>query len=701
MALKHKLNFIDLELDQVKQKNLYRKLRYGKVQGSHITINNKKLLNLSSNDYLGIPIRKNQIKQLQSSSRSVSGNDESYKKLETKLAKHKSQQNSLVFPTGYMTNLGVISSIAKKGDIIFSDELNHASIIESCKLSDANISVYKHNDMEDLKIKLKQKGKNKFVITEGVFSMDGDLSHLKQITEIAEKSEAITIVDDAHGDFVIGKDGKGTPNYFKVSKKIDLYISSLSKGLGSFGGYVASQNNVIDLCINKSKSFIYTSALPSFLIEHTLQRFESNREKQKKKLEYHKVEEIICVTATPFTEMVSTTDFNEIKEIEPGEGYIGIDQTLKEPVELENEDITEFNSGILSPEIMQILSSENSKKNTVTLISTTTRMEGHKLQCHAIEKYLNDPKTLVVELNSNKGNKYFSPGMEGILFQPYYGSRGDQLAQLFSVANNFEKLFIVGGGMLDRSVTLKSKKFNSFSGYIYSAGREVALSSLLQKASRTCGYQDFIPQFYTDVGSKMYLAKIDYPKYIKITQDNPKALERRIELLSVNRLDVNYKRPLGRHRHNNTTDKSSPRSTQCITKTPEEAERLNYKILNELKEFKSNDLPEDVLKQLQDNKRAQRGTPLQRFIWDNFPLSNRILNVRGIEDGDLDYFRWQLPNNKIADLYRDTLYGWHKDTLSISVQPYQTVRGKYAVQNIITKDFNCYNEEGAFAQAEG
>jgi glycine C-acetyltransferase len=184
-----------------------------------------------------------------------------------------------------MTNLGVISSIAKKGDIIFSDELNHASIIESCKLSDANISVYKHNDMEDLQIKLKQKGKNKFVITEGVFSMDGDLSHLKQITEIAEKSEAITIVDDAHGDFVIGKDGKGTPNYFKVSKKIDLYISSLSKGLGSFGGYVASQNNVIDLCINKSKSFIYTSALPSFLIEHTLQRFESNREKQKKKLE--------------------------------------------------------------------------------------------------------------------------------------------------------------------------------------------------------------------------------------------------------------------------------------------------------------------------------------------------------------------------------------------------------------------------------
>ena len=115
--------------------------------------------------------------------------------------------------------------------------------------------------------------------------MDGDVSHLKQITEIAEKSKAITIVDDAHGDFVIGKDGKGTPDYFKVAKKIDVYISSLSKGLGSFGGYITSQRNVVDLCINKSKSFIYTSALPSFLVEYSFKRFQSNREVQKKKLE--------------------------------------------------------------------------------------------------------------------------------------------------------------------------------------------------------------------------------------------------------------------------------------------------------------------------------------------------------------------------------------------------------------------------------
>jgi glycine C-acetyltransferase len=285
LALKHKLNFIDLELARIKENNLHRRLQYGEARGSHITIKGKKHINLSSNDYLGIPITKIQTNQLQSSSRLVSGNDESYRKLESVLAKHKSQQNSLIYPTGYMANLGSISAIASKGDLILSDELNHASIIESCKLSGAKISIYKHNDMDDLEKKIKIQGKNKFVITEGVFSMDGDVSSLKEITEISQKSNAITIVDDAHGDFVMGKDGKGTPEHFNVAKKIDLYISSLSKGLGSFGGYVASQNNVIDLCINKSKPFIYTSALPSFLVQHSIKRIESDRETQKKKLE--------------------------------------------------------------------------------------------------------------------------------------------------------------------------------------------------------------------------------------------------------------------------------------------------------------------------------------------------------------------------------------------------------------------------------
>ena len=282
--MKSKLNFVNKKLKSIKQENLYRELREGIVKGPFITINKKKLLNLCSNDYLGLPVTKLAVKQIQSSSRLVSGNDSSFKILETKLAKHKSQEQGLVFPTGYMANLGSITSIIQKGDLILSDERNHASIIEGCRLSGAKISVYKHNDIEDLNQKLRSKEKRKFIITEGIFSMDGDFANLKQIVEIAQKNNAITILDDAHGDFVIGNDGKGTPNHFGVSKKIDLYISSLSKGLGSFGGYIASQKNVIDLCINRSKSFIYTSALPSFLVEFSLKRFESNRKKQQEKL---------------------------------------------------------------------------------------------------------------------------------------------------------------------------------------------------------------------------------------------------------------------------------------------------------------------------------------------------------------------------------------------------------------------------------
>ena len=282
--MKPKLAFLNKQLEKISKANLHRELRNGRVNGPYITIKNKKLINLSSNDYLGIPISTKISGQIQSSSRLVSGNDSSFQVFEKKLAKHKSQEGSLIFPTGYMANIGAITTIVGKNDLILSDELNHASIIEACKLTGAKVSIYKHNDADDLSSKLNKNNKRKFVVSEGIFSMDGDFADLKKITEITDKKNAIMILDDAHGDFTVGKDGKGTPNHFSVSKKIDLYISSLSKGLGSFGGYVASQKNIIELLINKSKSFIYTSALPSFLVEHSLDKFNSNREKQRKKL---------------------------------------------------------------------------------------------------------------------------------------------------------------------------------------------------------------------------------------------------------------------------------------------------------------------------------------------------------------------------------------------------------------------------------
>jgi len=282
--LKPKLAFVNNKLESIKKQNLYREIRFGHVNGAFINIKNKKLVNFCSNDYLGIRISDTVSRQMQSSSRLISGNDISFQILEKKLAVHKSQEGSLIFPTGYMTNIGVISTIIEKNDLILSDELNHASIIEACKLTGAKISIYKHNDINDLSSKLSQHYNRKFVISEGVFSMDGDYANLKEIAEIAEKKDIITILDDAHGDFTVGKDGKGTPNHFGVTKKIDLYVSSLSKGLGSFGGYVATQKNIIEFLINRSKSFIYTSALPSFLVEYSLKKLNSDREKQRKKL---------------------------------------------------------------------------------------------------------------------------------------------------------------------------------------------------------------------------------------------------------------------------------------------------------------------------------------------------------------------------------------------------------------------------------
>ena len=282
--MKPKFGTLEKKLSVIKKNNLLRNLQDSQVEKQFIKQNGKKLLNFSSNDYLGINPGKIKHTQFQSSSRLVSGNDTSFSILEKKLAKHKSQEKSIVFPTGYMANLGIISSIANKQDTIVSDELNHASIVEACKLSGSKIKIFKHNDMGDLEQKIEKTKGKKLLITEGIFSMDGDWSRLDKISQLAEKHGIITILDDAHGDFVLGKDGKGTANFFNVEKKIDLYISSLSKGLGSFGGYVCGKKSLVDLCINTSKTFIYTSALPASINQYSLQRFDSNREAYRKKL---------------------------------------------------------------------------------------------------------------------------------------------------------------------------------------------------------------------------------------------------------------------------------------------------------------------------------------------------------------------------------------------------------------------------------
>jgi len=161
-----------------------------------------------------------------------------------------------------VANLGAVTALADKKTTIFSDELNHASIIDACRLSGARVQVFRHNDAEHLDKIMRASGR-KIVITEGVFSMDGDIADLRQVCRIAQKHGAITVVDDAHGDFVFGPRFSGIPASFGAD--VDVHTSSMSKGLGCFGGYVASSGKVRDLLINTSRQFIYTSALPDHL----------------------------------------------------------------------------------------------------------------------------------------------------------------------------------------------------------------------------------------------------------------------------------------------------------------------------------------------------------------------------------------------------------------------------------------------------
>ena len=319
--MKPKFGTLEKKLSGIKKNNLLRSLQDSHVEKQFIKQNGRKLLNFSSNDYLGIKSGKMRHAQFQSSSRLVSGNDTSFSLLEKKLARHKSQEQAIIFPTGYMANLGMITSIATKHDTIFSDELNHASIVEACKLSGSKIKIFKHNDIGDLERKVQKTKGKKILITEGVFSMDGDWSKLNEICQVSEKHGMITVLDDAHGDFVLGKDGKGTANFFDVEKKIDLYVSSLSKGLGSFGGYVCGKKKIIDLCINTSKTFIYTSALPSSINQYSLNRFNSKREIYREKLWgkinlFHKRLEEIELHTTSTSQIIPIIIGNEKKAME-------------------------------------------------------------------------------------------------------------------------------------------------------------------------------------------------------------------------------------------------------------------------------------------------------------------------------------------------------------------------------------------------
>lgn len=241
------------------------------VGGPTATVEGRDVIHLCSNDYLGLSQDKQVIRKTveslhevsQCSSRLIAGNHPKVIELEDLLADHRRTESALVYPTGYSANLGVVTTIADKRSTIFSDELNHASIIDACRLSGARVMVFRHNDTAHLQELMRQVHGRKIVITEGIFSMDGDMGKISQIHRIANDHDAISIVDDAHGDFIFGPGFSGVPA--KLGVDVDIHVSSMSKGLGCFGGYVATKRSIRELLINVSRQFIYTSALPDHL----------------------------------------------------------------------------------------------------------------------------------------------------------------------------------------------------------------------------------------------------------------------------------------------------------------------------------------------------------------------------------------------------------------------------------------------------
>ena len=265
--------FFKEQLDsKVKNHNLRTLKEYCPIDAVRVKRDDKEYLMMASNNYLGLTfdsrVIEGALKGAQQygtgsgGSRLVSGTFPLFTELEKELANFKNTEKALVFNTGYMANVGTISAIADKNTIIFSDALNHASIIDGCRLSRGTVKAYSHCDVDELKYLLKQVNRNtrKLIVTDGVFSMDGDIAPLDTLYELSRDYNALLMVDDAHATGTIGN-GHGTAAYFNLEKEIDIQLGTLSKSLGSVGGYVAANSTIIDYLVNTSRSFIFSTAL--------------------------------------------------------------------------------------------------------------------------------------------------------------------------------------------------------------------------------------------------------------------------------------------------------------------------------------------------------------------------------------------------------------------------------------------------------
>ncbi len=284
LAIKPDPGFQELEnsLHIIADRGLYRSRRMAENgQGIFLEVDGRKLLNFCSNDYLGLASHPEVIRAFQSaaerygvgsgSAHLICGHSRPHHQLEEELAEFTGRDRALLFSTGYMANLGVISALIGKGDGVFEDRLNHASLLDGGLISGARFKRYRHTDVSSLKAGLKKAAvKRKLIVTDGVFSMDGDFAPLDQLAKVAGEFGGWLMVDDAHGMGVTGKNGRGTLSQFGLEQEdVPVLMGTLGKGFGTFGAFVAGSGELIETLIQKARTYIYTTALPPAVAEAT------------------------------------------------------------------------------------------------------------------------------------------------------------------------------------------------------------------------------------------------------------------------------------------------------------------------------------------------------------------------------------------------------------------------------------------------
>ena len=270
-----KLDWLNQELDGLKEQGLYNRIRtIGSAQGAWLTVDGRHVLNFCSNNYLGLANHPKIVEAAKEATnkygvgpaavRSIAGTMDLHVQLEQRLAKFKGAEDVITFQSGFTANLGTISALVGKEDVIFSDRLNHASIIDGCRLSGARIVAYEHNDPSALEDAIKEHASNyrrALIVTDGVFSMDGDIAPLPELYEVAKKYDILFMVDDAHGEGVLGKGGRGIVDHFGLHGKVDIEVGTMSKAFGVVGGIVAGDRVIIEWLRQRGRPFLFSSAV--------------------------------------------------------------------------------------------------------------------------------------------------------------------------------------------------------------------------------------------------------------------------------------------------------------------------------------------------------------------------------------------------------------------------------------------------------